>query len=135
VVVAGRLVIWFICSVIFVLGEIRSPEPFLWAVIFYMFLGMPIGGCPFIDRRALLAPLLAVIIGLTATRKNNQQSACAWGCLAFITIVNLLPRLGFVTFWPLVAASMLSLSENNKAVARTGFFAIQLLAIAFNIAR
>lgn len=130
VVLATRMVIWFIASVIFLRNEVHRPEPFLWAIMFFILLNFPIGGCPFIDRSVLLVPLAAVIIGFVASLKNQAAEIFKWGGLSFLMLFSLRIPFGlYPAILPAILASM-HISEKLRQPARIAFFATQLIAIA-----
>ncbi|GAB1352987.1 hypothetical protein MASR1M12_17200 [Erysipelotrichia bacterium] len=130
VVLATRMVIWFIASVIFLRNEVQRPEPFIWAIMFFVMLNFPIGGCPFIDRSMLLIPLAAVIIGFVASLKNQAAEIFKWGGLSFLMLFSLRSLFGL---YPAILAAILAsmhISEKLRRPARIAFFATQFIAIA-----
>ncbi len=130
VVLATRMVIWFIAGVIFLRNEVQRPEPFLWAIMFFILLNFPVGGCPFIDRSMLLIPLVAVIIGFVASLKNQAAEIFKWGGLSFLMLFSLRSLFGL---YPAILAEILAsmhISEKLRRPARIAFFATQLIAIA-----
>ncbi len=134
VVLAGRLAIWFIASVLFLRNEVKTPDPFLWAVIYFVYLNFPLGGCPFIDRRVMAVPFIAAAIGLTASMRNPEESVFSWGCLAFIYTFSTMNKLSLLAAIPLFLCAVLALKTTVRRPARLIFFTFQLLAIGLHLA-
>lgn len=130
---ASRTAIWFVASVLFIRNEVQSPNPFAWAVIFFVYLNFPLGGCPFIDRRMLAAPFIAVAAGLIAGFHKEKVNDFAWGCLSFIFIYSLLPRFSLLAGVPVLAIAVLSRFERSRRAANLLFLALQVIAIAMTI--
>jgi len=133
IVLAGRSAIWFVASVLFVRNEVPSPNPFAWAVIFYVYLNFPLGVCPFIDRRTLAIPVIAAVTAWLASYRDERINDFAWGCLSFITIYSLLPRFSLLTAVPVLLAALINRHERTRAAGHLFFFGLQIAAIAFAI--
>ncbi|PKL49332.1 MAG: hypothetical protein CVV42_06475 [Candidatus Riflebacteria bacterium HGW-Riflebacteria-2] len=133
IVLAGRSAIWFVASVLFVRNEVQSPNPFAWAVIFYVYLNFPLGVCPFVDRQVLAIPVIAAIIAYIASFRNDRANDFAWGCLSFIFIYSLLPKFSLAAAIPVFAAGILSSHAKTSRAAHLLFFALQIIAIAVAI--
>ncbi|MDD3145940.1 MAG: prepilin peptidase [Candidatus Riflebacteria bacterium] len=133
IVTSARLVIWFIASVIFFRNEVQKPEPFFWAVVYFVALNYPVYGCPFIDRRMLAIPFLATIVGFIASIRNQTVEIFKWGCLAFLLVFSLLNRFWFYPAIPVIILALLHIPENTKKPARAVFFALQLAGIFSNL--
>ncbi len=133
IVLAGRAAIWFVASVLFVRNEVQSPNPFAWAVIFYVYLNFPLGVCPFIDRQVLAIPVIAVVAAWIASFRNEKTNDFAWGCLSFIFIYSLLPRFSLLATIPVAIAASLNSYERTSRAGHLLFFALQIAAIAYAI--
>jgi len=134
IVLSGRTAIWFVASVLFVRNEVQSPNPFAWAVIFYVYLNFPLGVCPFVDRRVLAIPFIAAVAALLASFRNERANDFAWGCLSFIAIYSLLPRFSLLTAVPVLLAALLCRYERTWSVGHLLFFGLQITAIIMAIA-
>ncbi len=133
VVLAARMVIWFIASVIFIRNEVQQPEPFFWAIFYFVLLNYPLNGCPFIDRRMLIVPFAAAATGFIASLKNHNSEVFKWGGLSFLLIFSLLSRFSFYPAIPVVILALLHIPEKTRKAARIMFFALQIAAIALNL--
>ena len=133
IVLAARAVIWFIASVLFLRNEVQSPNPFVWAVIFFVYLNFPLGGCPFIDRRTLAMPFIAAVAGFVASFRNAGANNFAWGCLSFIFVFSMTPRFSLLIALPLLFAAALNCFERTSRAASLLFFGLQVVAIAFAV--
>lgn len=130
IAIAGRTVIWFIAAVLFFRNEVKQADPFLWAVIYYIFLNFPLGGCPFIDKRAILLPLLAILPGLLAGWRNKAINVAAWACLSFIFAFSLLAKFWLYPAILILLPTLLNLHPKTSKAATILFFVMQLSAIA-----
>lgn len=133
IALAGRSAIWFVASVLFIRNEVKSPNPFAWAVIFFVYLNFPLGGCPFIDRQALAMPFIAALTGFLASFRNNSANDFAWGCLSFIFIFSMKPSFSLLIALPLLVSAVLNCSERTSRAANLLFFGLQIVAIALAI--
>lgn len=133
IVLAGRSVIWFVASVLFLRNEVKQPDPFLWAAIYFLYLNFPVGGCPFIDKRTLSLPFIAFLIALIAGFRNRNANPYAWGCLSFIFTFGLLPKFALFAAIPLLFAAILNFHPVTGKAAAGIFFALQLAAIAIGL--
>ena len=133
IVTASRMVIWFIAAVIFLRNEVHKPEPFFWAVIFFVLLNYPVAGCPFLDRRLLAVPIIAALSGFVAGMKNPPTEAMKWGGLGFLLLFSLMNRFGFYPAIPLAFAALLHIPQQTRVAARIAFFILQMLGIALSI--
>ncbi len=129
IVGASRAIIWFIASVILLRREVKQPDPFLWAAIYFTYLNFPIGGCPFIDRRVLSVPFIAALIGFFACIKDQKHFIAGWGCLSFIFIYSLLPKFSLLAAIPLIIPAVLNVHAKTQPAAGIIFFSMQLAAI------
>lgn len=134
VFLAARSAIWFVASVLFVRNEVQSPNPFAWAVIFYLYLNFPIGMCPFVDRSMLALPAIAVITGLIAAFRSEHANDFAWGCLSFVFVHSLMPRFSLLIAIPVVFAALLNRCERSRSIGHLLFFGLQIIAIAMAVA-
>jgi len=130
IVLAGRSAIWFVASVLFVRNEVQSPNPFAWAVIFYVYLNFPLGICPFVDRRVLAIPFIAAFTAWIAGFRNEKANDFAWGCLGFIFIYSLLPKFSLLAALPVLFAVLLHSYQRTHPAGHLLFFALQIAAIA-----
>ncbi|MBU1108916.1 MAG: prepilin peptidase [Candidatus Riflebacteria bacterium] len=131
IALAGRSVIWFVASVLFVRNEVQSPNPFAWAAIFFAYLNFPGGCCPFIDRRTLIIPFIsAVAVGSIAGLRNAKANNFAWGCLSFIFVFSMMPRFSTLVALPLLLAAVLNCFDRTSRAANLLFFGLQVAAIA-----
>ncbi len=133
IVTAARLVIWFIAGVIFLRNEVQRPEPFFWAVFYFVVLNYPVYGCPFIDRRMLAVPFMAAGAGFIAGLKNLTVETYKWGGLSFLLLFSLLNRFWFYPIIPIIVLALLNISEKTRKSARTAFFALQVAGIFSNL--
>jgi len=133
IILAGRSAIWFVASVLFLRNEVQSPNPFAWAVIFYVYLNFPLGVCPFVDRRVLVIPVIAAVIAYLASFRNDQTNDFAWGCLSFIFIYSLLAKFALFAAIPVVIAGILGTQTRTRRAAHLFFFALQIIAIIMSI--
>ncbi|EKD83207.1 MAG: hypothetical protein ACD_39C00819G0001, partial [uncultured bacterium] len=133
IALAGRSAIWFVASVLFIRNEVKSPNPFAWAVIFFVYLNFPLGGCPFIDRQTLAMPFIAALAGFLASFRNACANDFAWGCLSFIFIYSMKPGFSLLIALPLLFSAVLNCSERTSRAANLLFFGLQIIAIALAI--
>lgn len=133
VVLAARMVIWFIASVIFLRNEIQRPEPFIWAIFYFVLLNFPVSGCPFVDRRMLAVPLIAAGIGFIASLKHNTAEIFQWGGLAFLAVFSLMNKYSLYVAIPLLLVAFLYIPARTSRSARILFFGMQVVAIFSNL--
>lgn len=130
IVGASRAIIWFIAAVILLRREVKQPDPFLWAAVYFTYLNFPIGGCPFIDRRVLSVPFIAAALGFLACFKDQKHLIAGWGSLSFIFIYSLLPAYSLAACIPLILPVALNMHTKTQPAAGIVFFSMQLAAIA-----
>ncbi|PKL44991.1 MAG: hypothetical protein CVV41_02575 [Candidatus Riflebacteria bacterium HGW-Riflebacteria-1] len=133
IALAGRSAIWFVASVLFVRNEVKSPNPFAWAVIFFAYLNFPLGGCPFIDRRTMAMPFIAAATGFIASFRNEKANDFAWGCLSFIFVFSMAPAFSLLVAVPILISAVLNCFERTSRAANLLFFALQAIAIALAV--
>ncbi len=133
IVLAGRSVIWFVASVLFLRNEVKQPDPFLWAAIYFVYLNFPVGGCPFIDKRTLALPFIALLSAMLAGWRNKITNIAAWGCLTLIFTFSLLPKFALFASIPLLLVATLNFHPRTEKAAAGIFFVLQLSAIAFGL--
>lgn len=129
VVLASRMVIWFVASVIFVRNEVQRPEPFVWAVFYFLLLNFPLAGCPFIGQRMLLVPVIAAATGLIAGIKRSTAEVFQWGGLTFLLVFSLMNRFSLYFAAPLLILAAANIPQRSGRYARIAFFAVQVAAI------
>ena len=133
IVLAARMVIWFIASVIFLRKEVQKPEPFFWAVFYFLALNIFTGRCPFIDQRFFAAQVIAALIGFIAGRKDESSEAFNWSCLSFLFIFNLLSNFWLYAAFPPLLTAILNTNKKTRPTARLLFFVLMLIGIFLTI--
>ncbi len=132
VILASRLVIWFIASVIFLRKEVQKPQPFLWAIFYFFALDLIAGKSMVISHGVFAPALIASFITFVATRKSESYELFSWGSLSFLFLLNTLGYFWvFAAFPPLLLAGLNNL-EKTRQTARLLFFVLMLSGIFLN---
>ncbi len=129
VILASRMVIWFIASVIFLRQEVRKPQPFLWAIFYFLALDLIAGKYPIIYHSAFAPALIASFIAFVATRKSESYELFSWGSLSFLFLLNTLGYFWVFAAFPPLLLAVLNNLEKTRQAARLLFFVLMLFGI------
>lgn len=130
IALAGKAVIWFVATVIFIRREVLEPGPYIWPAMIFILFNFPLHGCPFLSLPVKAAPLIAFIIAAIASFRLKYLTYSAWAGLTFLFLFALAPRLGFYAAAPvaLVAVAAALFPARTQLFERI-FAGLQLTAI------
>lgn len=131
--ISSALIILFIASVIFFRNEIKSPNPFLWALSYFVGLFWLCDISKSITANEIIGMLIfSSIIGCTVSNSKERPETASMSALSIIGMFAL-KTYGYTFihygFAALIAACLMKTRKNEQA-GRMAFFVLQLITIA-----
>ena len=136
--VSSALIIWFIASVIFFRNEVKSPNPFLWALAYFVGLFWLCDLSKTLTVNALIGIIIFVcIIGCAVSDSKERIETVSMGALSFVGMFALaVYNCNFIHYGMAgIIAAFLEKSNKTKGAGRSAFFILQIVTISFLIVK
>lgn len=134
--VSSAFIIWFISSVIFFRDEIKSPNPFLWALTYFIGLFWLCDLSKNLTVNILIGIIIfASIVGCAVSASKEKIETVSMGALSLIGMFALATfNCNFIHYGvAAIIAAFLEKSNKTKGAGRLAFFILQIITIAFLI--
>lgn len=130
IAMASALTIWFIGSVIFLRNEVNKPNPFIWALVYYVLLVFTQSPVLAINE-TLMFFVIASFCGLLACRGRSSAVFAGWFALSFMSMWAMKNMSFYIPGSVFLILAAAFGKEKLSKTSRVLFFTAQVLIIGY----